>query len=196
MPGKAYNWSILRQMTIRFWLLFFLLVPVVSSGQIVDDFSDGNFISMPAWSGMDSHFVVNTSQELQLLASIPHNPGLYGRTSYEIIGFDRPILETQWITIDFAHHSFEHSRKAQRIAGIIRTPWESIRTYLGTVWNPYELRMTPYDHANNIVGTCMNISGTHRSYDTSVGHHKDIIGNHEQVVENSREHIYGKHRSS
>jgi len=69
MPGKAYNWSILRQMTIRFWLLFFLLVPVVSSGQIVDDFSDGNFISMPAWSGMDSHFVVNTSQELQLLAS-------------------------------------------------------------------------------------------------------------------------------
>ena len=47
-------------------LLFFL--NIFSFSQLVDDFSDGDFISNPSWVGQTSNFEVNTSNKLHLLA--------------------------------------------------------------------------------------------------------------------------------
>ena len=54
-------------MRIILFLLFFL--PLGLWAQVSDDFSDGDFTSDPAWSGMDSCFKVNTSGQLQSAAS-------------------------------------------------------------------------------------------------------------------------------
>jgi hypothetical protein len=40
-----------------------------AQAQIIDNFSDGNFTSYPAWSGNDTDFTVNTSKQLQLNSS-------------------------------------------------------------------------------------------------------------------------------
>jgi hypothetical protein len=48
--------------------VFFLLLSVVSQGQISDDFSDGDFTANPAWSGEQTKFEVNASQQLHLNA--------------------------------------------------------------------------------------------------------------------------------
>lgn len=46
--------------------LLFVLLPFFSEAQLTDNFSDGNFTSNPAWSGDDTQFIVNASQQLQL----------------------------------------------------------------------------------------------------------------------------------
>lgn len=55
----------------RFLLLAFCagIFPLTLSGQIVDDFSDGNFNQNPPWLGDAAQFQVNASGELQLMAS-------------------------------------------------------------------------------------------------------------------------------
>ncbi|RZK51706.1 MAG: hypothetical protein EOO91_20500, partial [Pedobacter sp.] len=51
---------------MRKTLLFLMLLSVkLTSAQVVDDFSDGNFTSNPAWVGSNSSFNVNPSKQLQ-----------------------------------------------------------------------------------------------------------------------------------
>ncbi|MCR5644853.1 MAG: lamin tail domain-containing protein [Bacteroidales bacterium] len=50
-------------------LLLFLILPLCTSAQVVDDFSDGDFTANPAWSGTDTAFIVNTNLELQSAAT-------------------------------------------------------------------------------------------------------------------------------
>lgn len=51
---------------MRKTLLFLMLLSVkLTSAQVVDDFSDGNFTSNPAWVGSNSLFNVNSSKQLQ-----------------------------------------------------------------------------------------------------------------------------------
>lgn len=47
-------------------IISYLFITSVCYSQIIDNFSDGDFSSAPAWSGTTSHFIVNNSQQLQL----------------------------------------------------------------------------------------------------------------------------------
>ncbi|TRX66261.1 lamin tail domain-containing protein [Carboxylicivirga sp. M1479] len=49
----------------RFFILL-LLFPLCAFSQINESFGDGNFNLAPQWTGNDSHFIVNTNNELQL----------------------------------------------------------------------------------------------------------------------------------
>lgn len=52
----------------RFFCILFLL-PFIAQSQVKDDFTDGNFSQLPAWSGNSSNFIVNGSMQLQLNSS-------------------------------------------------------------------------------------------------------------------------------
>ena len=50
----------------HFFCFVFILTHYIGFGQVIDDFSDGDFTSNPPWSGTDADFTVNGSFELQL----------------------------------------------------------------------------------------------------------------------------------
>lgn len=52
-------------------LLILILMTTRIHGQIVDDFSDGDFTVNPSWHGTDSLFVVNDEYQLQTNGSVP-----------------------------------------------------------------------------------------------------------------------------
>ncbi len=52
---------------VRFFI-FIILLPVVCSAQLSDDFSDGNFATSPQWTGTTDKFSVDTNHRLQLTA--------------------------------------------------------------------------------------------------------------------------------
>jgi hypothetical protein len=61
---------------------------LTASGQVVEDFSDGDFISGPEWKGTTSYFQVNAAKQLQLNA---FTAGL----SY-LVTRDTMLNNTQW----------------------------------------------------------------------------------------------------
>lgn len=54
---------------MRTAIFLLLLIPVLASAQLSDNFSDGDFTDNPEWSGTTSQFIVNAEQELQLNSS-------------------------------------------------------------------------------------------------------------------------------
>lgn len=53
---------------MRKTLLFFLLLSVkLTFGQVLDDFSDGDFVHQPGWIGHTNRFKINSSKQLQSL---------------------------------------------------------------------------------------------------------------------------------
>ena len=54
---------------MKFYLTAVLiLVAIVTNAQFSDDFTDGDFVASPAWTGMDVNFEVNASYQLHLIA--------------------------------------------------------------------------------------------------------------------------------
>ncbi len=61
----------------RLPFIIFIFSSIISFAQLVDDFSDGNFTSNPAWYGDVSQFKVNSSYQLQLNSSGSNTSSLY-----------------------------------------------------------------------------------------------------------------------
>ncbi len=55
---------------MRTSVFLLIFMPLWSLAQWVDDFSDGDFSTTPAWSGMDSCFIINGSQQLQSAGTV------------------------------------------------------------------------------------------------------------------------------
>lgn len=76
----------------HFLNILLLILPLLSSAQLQDDFSDGNFTTDPAWSGTTATFTVNTAKQLQTSGtaaatsylSTPHNPGVPGNKEWRV----------------------------------------------------------------------------------------------------------------
>jgi hypothetical protein len=76
-------------------------------GQLTDDFSDGDFTSAPSWSGSASHFIINTSQQLQLSNTVAGTSVLTFPFSSSSLG------ETEWqfyIRLNFSGSAGNFSR--------------------------------------------------------------------------------------
>lgn len=54
-----------------------LIVPICCFGQVVDDFSDGDFTDNPVWIGTEALFVVNANYQLQLNAESAGEASLF-----------------------------------------------------------------------------------------------------------------------
>lgn len=54
---------------MRKTLLLFLILPICVIAQVSDDFSDGDFSSLPTWTGADTCFIVNNNFQLQSAAT-------------------------------------------------------------------------------------------------------------------------------
>jgi hypothetical protein len=66
-PLQKFIFSILKTFTAEFFVMpAFICIPLQLLGQPADDFSDGDFLNNPAWTGNDSKFVVSSGAlELQ-----------------------------------------------------------------------------------------------------------------------------------
>src|SRR3954466_4726582 len=53
----------------RVLCLLAFFIPIITSAQLTEDFSDGNFTSNPVWSGDNAQYIVNAQQQLQLNSS-------------------------------------------------------------------------------------------------------------------------------
>ncbi len=92
---------------MRFHFLFFLFSTSFSSAQVVDNFTDGDFTSNPAWTGDAPEFTVNASQQLQL------NNTLAGASYLSVQNAITSLNNTEWrfyIKQSFAPSSSNYGR--------------------------------------------------------------------------------------
>lgn len=73
------------------FIVLTLLFPFFGWNQIVDDFSDGDFTANPVWSGTNSTYIVNASQELQLSNTVAASS--YLSTSHNLSDLDNKQWE-------------------------------------------------------------------------------------------------------
>lgn len=83
----SYKNSLVKTITIA--LIFLSLITQQVLGQLSDDFSDGDFLTNPPWSGSTNSFIVNTSGQLQLNQSV-------AGTSYLTIPFSTELEIVEW----------------------------------------------------------------------------------------------------
>ena len=86
--------------------ILFLLVCTFSKAQFTDDFTDGNFTANPIWSGQDTFFIINGSNQLQS----------NGPSSTEEIYLSTPNTQfsnTEWSFYSFLDLSLSTSNNAR-----------------------------------------------------------------------------------
>lgn len=70
----------------QFLFIVFILTHCVSQAQLTDDFSDGDFVLNPTWSGTSADFMVNGTNELQLNNTIASTS--YLSTPHSLVTLD------------------------------------------------------------------------------------------------------------
>lgn len=90
---------------IKRWLCCIVFLPYMCSGQILENFSDGDFISNPSWSGDQLNFKINNEYQLQLDDADAGSSFLY--TPVEVF----PEMEWRcWIKQSFSPSGNNYSR--------------------------------------------------------------------------------------
>jgi len=67
---------------MRLLVCLLCLFSLSSTGQVKEDFSDGNFTKDPTWKGDTSHYIVNISKQLQLNSTGSDTACLYTSSNY------------------------------------------------------------------------------------------------------------------
>ncbi len=88
------------------FLLLFIL-PLFVQAQLTDNFSDGDFINNPSWSGTSSQFIVNGSSQLQLNSAAAGTSYLYLSNNLSTLDNTEWIF---WIHLNFAPSSGNFAR--------------------------------------------------------------------------------------
>jgi hypothetical protein len=98
--------SAVRQQTLALFAFVILTTSQQALGQFHDDFSDGDIVGSPPWSGSDAHFTVNALQQLQLNNTI-------AGSSFLTTAFAANLGETEWqfyLRQNFAGSSSNYGR--------------------------------------------------------------------------------------
>ena len=90
----------------KFCLLLFLFTKVICFAQVTDNFSDGDFINNPTWSGDTSKFTVNSSLELQLNSAGADSSYLAVPNTASLINCEWNF----WIRLNFSPSSSNNGR--------------------------------------------------------------------------------------
>lgn len=85
----------------------FIFVDSIAYSQSSDDFTDGDFTASPTWVGSTADFIVNSSQELQLNATVAGTS--YLSTPHNLANFDNKEWSF-WIKQSFAGSSSNFGR--------------------------------------------------------------------------------------
>lgn len=92
-------------------LLFFLIaLPLLANSQVTENFSDGDFTNNPTWAGETTEFIVNTSFQLQLQATVPYTTP--SDTTY-LSTSSTSINNTEWqfwVKMSFQTSANNHAR--------------------------------------------------------------------------------------
>jgi len=90
----------------NFLIIGFLLFNGICIAQITDNFSDGDFINNPSWSGDTAKFTVNSSQELQLNSTGADSSYLAVPNTANLNNCEWNL----WIRLNFSPSSSNNSR--------------------------------------------------------------------------------------
>ena len=90
----------------NFLLILFLFTAGISSAQVTDNFSDGDFTNNPSWSGDNTKFIVNAALELQLNSSGPDSSYLAIPNTVSIDSCEWNF----WIRLNFSPSGNNNSR--------------------------------------------------------------------------------------
>ncbi len=92
---------------MKFYLTALLiLVTIVTNAQFSDDFTDGDFVASPPWTGMDVNFEVNASNQLHLIAPAVSDTSYLA--VFSTIADD--VTWDFWLEMDFNPSSGNNSR--------------------------------------------------------------------------------------
>lgn len=85
---------------------FLLFVSIVTNAQFSDDFTDGDFVTSPSWTGMDANFEVNAAKQLHLIAPAVTD------TSYLAVlsNLADDVTWDFWVEMDFNPSSGNNAR--------------------------------------------------------------------------------------
>lgn len=170
-------------------ILHFVIFLALSSSvcaQFTDDFTDGDYTTNPEWTGDDAKFIVNASQELQLMAPAESSDA-YLSTSSESI--ENAVWEF-YIRMEFNPSSTNYSRVfLVSNSADLRNPLNGYFVYIGGTNDEISLfRQTASTRTSIITGTPGSVNST--TVNAKIRVTRDVTGNWELLRDTSLTDVY------